>query len=79
MEGPSHKTPCVDGLEGQRPRLTHFSTTGGAAAPLGKQMEGDALPCSRPAHYALRAIYDVLPQHRPVFRLSAPTFAAKPP
>jgi len=41
-----------------------------------KNLEGDALPCSRPARYALRAIYDVLPQHRPVFRLSAPMFAA---
>jgi len=40
--------------------------------PHRSQMEGDALPCSRPARYALRAIYDVLPQHRPVFRLSAP-------
>ena len=27
MERPSHKTPCVDCLEGQRPRLTHVSTT----------------------------------------------------
>ena len=26
MERPSHKTPRVDCLEGQRPRLTHFST-----------------------------------------------------
>ena len=50
----------------------------GAPAPL-DLLEGDALPCSRPARYALRAIYDVLPQHRPVFRLSAPTFAAKLP
>jgi hypothetical protein len=30
MERPSHKTLCVDYLEGQRPRLTHFSTTGSA-------------------------------------------------
>ena len=30
MERPSHKTPRVDCLEGQRPRLTHFSTTGEA-------------------------------------------------
>ena len=26
MERPSHKTPRVDCLESQRPRLTHFST-----------------------------------------------------
>ena len=50
----------------------------GAGAAIEK-LEGDALPCSRPARYALRAIHDVLPQHRPVFRLSAPTFAAQAP
>lgn len=27
MERPSHKTLRVDSLEGQRPRLIHFSTT----------------------------------------------------
>ena len=27
MERPSHKTPRFDCLEGQRPRLTHFSKT----------------------------------------------------
>jgi hypothetical protein len=49
----------------------------GANAPVENLLEGDALPCSRPARYALWAIYDVLPQYRPVFRLSALTFAAE--
>jgi hypothetical protein len=49
----------------------------GAGALFENLLEGDALPCSRPARYALWAIYDVLPQYRPVFRLSALAFAAE--
>ena len=35
-------------------------------------LEGAALPCSRPARCALRAICDALPRHRPAAWLSAP-------
>jgi hypothetical protein len=35
-------------------------------------LEGDALPCSTPARCALRAIFDVLPCHPLMSRLSAP-------
>ena len=38
----------------------------------GKNLDGDALPCLRPARYALLTIFDVLPRHRPASRLSAP-------
>jgi hypothetical protein len=34
--------------------------------------EGGALPCSGPTRCALRAIFDVLPRHRPAARLSPP-------
>jgi hypothetical protein len=35
-------------------------------------LEGGALPCSRPARFALRAINDVHPRQRPAARLSPP-------
>ena len=40
-------------------------------------MEGAALPCSRPARCALRAICDALPRHRPAAWLSAPWISVR--
>ena len=40
-------------------------------------MGGAALPCSRPARCALRAICDGLPRHRPAAWLSAPWIPAR--
>jgi len=52
--------------------LSAYADRGAFSVVHRSPLEGGALPCSRPVRYALRAIYDVLPQHRPVFRLSAP-------
>jgi hypothetical protein len=61
------------------PFFERCSRTMARKRPAKPQLEGGALPCSRPARCALRDICDVLPRRSPAPRLSPPILAAKPP